>query len=135
MAVCDDARTVATPYRTVHRSGHRPDDHARLAALVDEVGAGAVVVGLPLSLDGSLGPAAKAVQSEVKALRRLLPVPVETQDERLSTVTAEAELDRSGVRGPRRRDVVDQSAAAVILQAWLDQRATGEGPPSGPGAH
>lgn len=125
VAVCDDARLVATPYRTVNRSGHRPDEHAELAELVDEVGAGVVVVGLPLSLDGSVGPAAKTVLSEVKALRRLLDVPVESHDERLSTVTAEANLDRGGVRGRRRRDVVDQLAAAVILQAWLDHRAAG----------
>lgn len=139
VAVCDTDRTVATPYRTVNRSGHRPDEHAELSDLVDEVGAGVVVVGLPLSLDGTLGPAAKSVLSEVKALRRLLAVPVETHDERLSTVTAEANLDHGGVRGPRRREFVDQLAAAVILQAWLDHRdRAGDdqgGPRSGPSAH
>jgi putative holliday junction resolvase len=122
VAVCDDARTVATPYRTVNRSGHRPDEHAELADLVVEIGAVAVVVGLPLSLDGTLGPAAKGVLSEVKALRRVLGVPVVTHDERLSTVTAEASLDRGGIRGPRRRDVVDQLAAQVILQSWMEGR-------------
>lgn len=147
VAVCDDARLVATPYRTVQRSGHRPDEHETLAALVDEVGAGVVVVGLPLSLDGSSGPAAKGVLSEVKALRRLLDVPVETHDERLSTVTAEAQLSDGGVRGRQRRDVVDQVAAAVILQSWLDSAAasgtdpasgqdSGQGgQPSGPAGH
>ena len=119
VAVCDDARTVATPYRTVNRTGHRPDDHAELSRLVDETGAVVVVVGLPLSLDGTMGPAAKAVLSEVKAIRRVLHLPVETHDERLSTVTAEDQLDRGGVRGARRRDVVDQLAAVVILEAWL----------------
>lgn len=120
VAVCDDGRTVATPYRTVDRSGHRPDEHAELARLVTEVGAVAVVVGLPLSLDGSTGPAAKAALSEVKALRKVLGVPVVTHDERLSTVAAETSLDRAGVRGSRRRRVVDQLAAQVILQSWLD---------------
>jgi putative Holliday junction resolvase len=136
VAVCDDGRTVATPYRTVRRSGHRPDEHAELAGLVDEIGAVLVVVGLPLSLDGSRGPAAKTVLSEVKALRRVLGVPVETHDERLSTVAAEASLDRGGVRGARRRDVVDQLAAQVILQSWLDGpmgRAGGQ--PSAPDPH
>ncbi len=140
VAVCDDARTVATPYRTVERTGHRPDEHDDLADLVDEVGAGVVVVGLPLSLDGSLGPAAKSVLSEVKALRRRLAVPVETHDERLSTVTAEAQLDHGGVRGTRRRDVVDQLAAAVILEAWLASRPDasdpgGGGSPTGSSGH
>ncbi len=111
-----------TPYRTVNRTGHRPDDHAALAAVVAEAGAVGVVAGLPLSLDGSIGPAAKAILSEVKALRQVLDVPIETHDERLSTVTAEAQLDRGGVRGSRRREVVDQLAAAVILEAWLASR-------------
>lgn len=112
-----------TPHRTVNRTGHRPDDHAELASVVAEAGAVGVVAGLPLSLDGSVGPAAKAILTEVKALRRVLGVPIETHDERLSTVTAEAKLDQSGVRGPRRREVVDQLAAAVILEAWLAARA------------
>ena len=56
VAICDDERTVATPYRTVNRSGHRPDEHRELADLVEEVGAVAIVVGLPLSLDGGAGP-------------------------------------------------------------------------------
>lgn len=121
VAVCDTDRTVATPFRTVRRSGHRPDEHAELASLVQEVGAVLVVVGLPLSLDGSMGLAAKKVVSEVKALGKVLGIPVETHDERLTTVTAEASLDASGVRGSRRREVVDQVAAQVILQSWLDR--------------
>ena len=120
VAVCDDARTVATPYRTVKRSGHRPDEHRELADLVDEVAAVAMVVGLPLSLDGGAGPAAKAVLSEIKALRKVVAVPIATHDERLTTVTAEEQLRRGGVRGPRQRDVVDQVAAAVILQSWIE---------------
>lgn len=113
---------VATPLQTVHRTGHRPDEHQILADLVAETEAAAVVVGLPLSLDGSTGPAAKNVLSEVKALRKVLGVPVTTHDERFSTVEAEDQLDRGGVRGRRRRAVIDQSAATVILQSWLDGR-------------
>lgn len=135
VAVCDDGRTVATPYRTVNRTGHRPDEHRELADLVTETGAAAMIVGLPLSLDGSMGPAAKAVIAEVKALRKVIGVPVETHDERLSTVTAEDSLSSSGVRGPRRRQVVDQLAAAVILQAWLDAQAADAGPSDGGDEH
>lgn len=84
------------------------------------------MVGLPLSLDGEVGPAAAAVLSEVKSLRRTLggsrSVPVETQDERLTTVTAEDYLAERGIRGRKRREVVDQVAAAVILQTWIDGR-------------
>lgn len=131
VAVCDDARTVATPYRTVRRSGHRPDEHRELADLIDEVGAVAMVVGLPLSLDGGAGPAAKAVRSEIKALRQVVGVPVVAHDERLTTVTAEEQLRTGGVRGARRRDVVDQVAAAVILQSWIDSQG---GQPTGSSA-
>ena len=120
VAVCDEGRTVATPYRTVKRSGHRPDEHRELADLVSEIGAVGIVAGLPLSLDGTVGPAAKSVLSELKALRKVVDVPVVAHDERLTTVTAEAHLDVGGVRGSRRRDVVDQVAAAVILQSWID---------------
>ena len=82
-----------------------------------------VVVGLPLSLSGDEGPAARAARTEAKTLATLVEVPIETFDERLTTVTAERALTEAGVRGPARRQVVDKVAAAVILQAFLDRRA------------
>lgn len=120
VAVSDSAGTVATPYEVVPRAGDRTADHRRVGALVDEVGAGVVVVGLPVSLDGSLGPAARAILSEVEELRAALSVEVVTWDERLSTVEAERSLRTTGVRKADRRRVVDQVAATVILQSWLD---------------
>ena len=82
-----------------------------------------MVVGLPLSLDGSLGPAARAALAEAEALAAVVPVPVETFDERLTTVTADRSLMEAKMRAPARRRVVDKVAAAVMLQAWLDRRA------------
>jgi putative holliday junction resolvase len=120
VAVSDSGRVLATPYRTVERAVTREADHATLAAVVAEVEATAVVVGLPISLDGTMGPAARAVLDEVETLRGSLTVPVHTVDERLTTVTASRELQAAGVRGRARRRVIDQSAAAVILQCWLD---------------
>jgi putative Holliday junction resolvase len=79
-----------------------------------------VVVGLPLSLTGERGPAAVKAGAFADALRSFLDVPVELQDERLSTVEAERALREAGIGGRERRDVVDRSAATVILQAWLD---------------
>jgi putative Holliday junction resolvase len=113
---------VATPYEVVARSDDRAVDHARIAALVAEVEADVVVVGLPLSLDGSTGPAARSIIEEADELRARLPVAVAvvTWDERLSTVEAERSLLAGGVRGRKRRRVVDQVAATVILQSWLD---------------
>lgn len=119
VALSDPAGVVATPYEVLVRSD-READHARIAAIVEEVGAEAVVVGLPLSLDGSVGPAAQAVLDEVEELRRRVGVPVICWDERLSTAEAERSLRTIGVKGARRRRVVDQVAATVILQSWLD---------------
>ncbi len=121
VAVCDAGRVLATPYGTVKRVGDRPKEHAEIQEIIDETGAVLVVVGLPLSLDGQLGPAARSVVSEVKGLHRALSVPVETHDERLTTITAEGNLADGGVRGRKRREVVDQVAASVILQGWLDR--------------
>jgi putative Holliday junction resolvase len=83
-----------------------------------------VAVGLPLSLDGSVGPAAEAVLAEVAELAKVLAVPVETVDERFTTVTADQQLKAGGVRGRDRTKIIDQAAAAVLLQAWLDRQET-----------
>ena len=114
--------TLATPYEVLARSGDRRRDHRAIAEHVAETEAEVVVVGLPLSLDGSVGHAAQRVLDECDQLAEVLDVPVETWDERLSTVTAERSLDAQQLRGPARRRVVDKVAAAVILQAWLDAR-------------
>jgi putative Holliday junction resolvase len=120
VALSDSGGTVATPYEVVTRSGDRGRDHRRIADLVDEAGADVVVVGLPLSLDGSIGPAARGVLDEVDELRAALTAEVVTWDERLSTVEAERSLRVMGVKKGNRRRVVDQVAATVILQSWLD---------------
>ena len=120
VALSDSGGTVATPYETVQRSGDRARDHRRVAALAEETGAEVVVVGLPLSLDGTVGPAARAILDEVGELRVALPVEVVTWDERLSTVEAERSLRAMKVRKGDRRRVVDRLAATVILQSWLD---------------
>jgi putative pre-16S rRNA nuclease len=120
VALSDSAGTVATPYDVLTRSADQIRDHGRIAELVDEVDAEVVVVGLPLSLDGSIGPAARSILDETDELRARLPVGVVTWDERLSTVEAQRRLRAVGVKGPKGRQVVDQVAATVILQSWLD---------------
>jgi putative holliday junction resolvase len=122
VALSDSAGSLATPFEVVERSGDRSRDHRRIAELLDEAGAEIVVVGLPLSLDGSAGPAARAALDEAEELRATLGVPVEEWDERFTTVTAHQDLAASGVRGRARRKVVDKVAASVMLQAWLDHR-------------
>ena len=120
VAVCDSAGTVATPVETLVRSGEAETDLRAIADQVREWQAEIVVVGLPLSLDGTEGPAAKAARAEIDRLDRLLSVPVVSYDERLTTVIAERSLREQQMKGPRRRGVVDQVAAAVILQSWID---------------
>ena len=122
VAVSDPTGTVASPLATVPR--RTPAEDARtIAALADEQAATTVVVGLPVTLAGAEGPAAKAVRAYLAELAPLLPgLAFELVDERLSTVAAERALVGGGVRRRARRQVVDQVAASVFLQTWLDRR-------------
>jgi len=122
IGIAVSAGSLATPYEVLARSGDRTRDHRAIAAHVAEAEAEVVVVGLPLSLDGSVGPAAERALAEVDELAAALDVPIETWDERLSTVTAERSLMDQQLSAPARRRVIDKVAAAVILQSWLDAR-------------
>ena len=126
VAASDPGGVLASPRTTLERSGDLALDHRRIAALVAEEEATTVVVGLPLSLDGSIGPAARAVLDEVVDLAAVLRVPVVTHDERFTTVTAHEQLRAAGMGGRRRRSVVDQQAATVLLQDWLDAQRPGD---------
>ena len=122
IAVSDISGTVASPLTTVHRSKSKRHDHDEIARLVRIEEAELVVVGLPLSLDGTHGPAATAAMNEADRLASVVGVPVEMYDERFTTVTAERGMLEAGMNAQARRKVVDKVAAAVMLQAWLDHR-------------
>jgi putative Holliday junction resolvase len=122
VALSDSGGLVATPYEVVARSGSRSRDHQRILALAEEAGVDVIVVGLPLSLDGSIGPAAAGALAETEELRATTELPVETYDERLTTVSADRSLVQMNLKAGARRKVVDKVAAAVMLQAWLDSR-------------
>jgi putative Holliday junction resolvase len=125
VAFSDSGRSLASPWGTIERSGDPGRDRAAVVAAVMEVEASTVVVGLPLSLTGEAGPAARAALEEAAALRQLLEplgVTVETADERYTTVEAERALRAAGRSGKAARKVVDSAAAMVLLQAWLDTR-------------
>ena len=126
VAVSDSARTMALPRTTVVRTGDPQRDRRTLVDLILEEEATVVVVGLPLSLDGSPRRAATEAAAEAAELAALLEphgVGVELFDERLTTVTAHQALAAGGTRERARRPVVDQAAAAVLLGAWLDAAA------------
>ena len=127
VARSDPSGMLATPVETVRRG---EGDLARIVAILAEENAVEVVVGLPRSLSGGEGPAAVKVRAFAGELaRRVAPVPVRLCDERLTTVTAEGMLRDRGRKGARRRAVVDQAAAVVILQQALDtERARGSAP-------
>lgn len=123
VAYSDSGRTLASPWGTVERSGDPARDREAVVEVIAEIQAGTVVVGLPLSLSGASGPAARAAQSEAAALRALLEpmaITVETCDERFTTVEAQRSLTKAGRRGRAARSVIDSAAAMVLLQAWLD---------------
>lgn len=123
VAVSDPSGVLASPHVVLERARHHAVDHRAIAELVEEVGAERVVVGLPLSLDGHDGPAARLVRHELDELAAALAVPVDAHDERFSTVSADRALIGAGLKAPARRKVIDQVAAAVLLQSWLDARA------------
>jgi putative holliday junction resolvase len=127
VARSDPSGLIATPVETVRRGA---GDLARLAAITAEEDAVEVVVGLPRSLSGGEGPAAAKVRAFAAEIAgAVAPVPVRLCDERLSTVTAESVLRGQGKKGQKRRAVVDQAAAVVILQNALDsERGTGVEP-------
>lgn len=126
VARSDPSGVLATPVETVPRGR---GDLRRLKRIVADEEAVEVVVGLPRSLSGGEGPAAVKVREFAQRLaEKVAPVPVRLTDERLSTVTAETML-RDQRKGAKRRAVVDQVAAVVILQQALDrERATGRPP-------
>lgn len=121
VAACDPAGVLATPLTTLARDPRGGADLVRLTRLVQEREAVEVVVGLPKSLSGRHGPAARAAREYAEALaERIDPVPVRMSDERLTTVAATRRLAEAGTRGRKGRSVVDRSAAVLILQGWLD---------------
>ncbi len=122
VAVSDAGQTVASGVTAIHRGTDRSADHEAVAAMVREYEAVGVVVGVPLSLSGQEGPAARSALSEVEQLRRSLDVEVDTIDERLTTIAASSALRAAGRSSRRQRSVVDQTAAALLLQTWIDRR-------------
>ena len=117
---------LASPWGTIERSGDPDRDRAAVVDAVREVEAMTVVVGLPLSLSGEVGPAARAGARRgggaARAARAARASTVETADERFTTVEAERSLRAAGRTGKAARKVVDSAAAMVLLQAWLDRR-------------
>ncbi|HEU4727407.1 MAG TPA: Holliday junction resolvase RuvX [Kofleriaceae bacterium] len=121
VAMTDEAMIAAHPLTVLQRSGHS-GDAAAVAALVAQHGITDVVVGMPFELSGRIGHRARRVQDFAAVLRAALPgaVRMHEQDERFTTAQAERVLIAADMSRARRREVIDQQAAALILRAWLD---------------
>jgi putative Holliday junction resolvase len=122
VAITDTHQRVASGLQVLARGDDIAADRRALALIVAEEDVAGVVVGLPLSLDGSVGPAARAVLDEVELLGGAFSVPLDTVDERFTTVAANQALRAGGRRGQKARKRVDEVAATLLLQSWLEQR-------------
>ncbi len=122
IAISNQEMTLATPLTVVHRSSQTSEDHETIKAIAHEWEVELLVVGMPLSLDGSLGASAENVLKEIKHLERNTGIPVDTFDERFTTTTAKQILHDQGVSEKEQKNVIDQVAASIILQTWLDHK-------------
>ena len=125
IAISDDAGSIAFPRETVPARGGWADAAGRVREALADEEVELVVVGLPLRLDGTEGEAARRARGLREALAAALRVEVTYWDERLTTVAAERSLIEMGRRGSKRREVVDQSAATILLQGYLDAKKGG----------
>lgn len=120
IAISDRGLSLATPRPVIRRKKFTADATA-LLALLEKDNAGAIVLGLPLNMDGTEGPRAQATRAFARNLARLTDMPVAYWDERLSTVAAERSLIEQDVSRGKRADRIDSAAAAFILQGALDR--------------
>lgn len=118
VAICEGEGLPAMPLCTID-SVSREKDVVAIAALASKRGARTLVVGYPLKLDGTRGPAAESMDKFVAALRKVFDGAVVTADERLTTAAAHRKLRETGLSGGKRRAFVDRLAAVEILDGWL----------------
>lgn len=122
VAMSDELGISANPVTVIQRIGSPKKEMAEVRRMAEESGVEQIVVGLPLMMDGSVGIQAEKVLEFVEGLRRRTRIPIDTWDERLSTVQVERMLISDDQSRAKRKQVIDKLAAAVILQSYLDRR-------------
>lgn len=122
VALSDELQVLATPLEFIPAEPFAAFLD-RLKTILREKEVEMILVGMPRNMDGSYGPAALKVQEFVAVLKDALTVPIKTWDERLTSVQAHRFLAEGGVRSHQRKGKVDQMAAAILLQSWLESRA------------
>lgn len=120
IAFSDVRETLASPY-TVIKETYQPKLIERLCEIIKKENAERIVVGLPRNMDGSYGFRAEACREFGNALQAKSEIPVEFQDERLTTVMAHNILSANNVKGKKRKDTVDAVSAVMILQSYIDK--------------
>lgn len=121
IAVSDATESLASPVKTIEQR-HLDRLCDEVAALAKTLGVGEIVVGHPCNMDGSRGESAKRAEGFAADLEEATGLPVKLWDERLTTVAATGYLNETNVRGKKRKQTVDQVAAVIILQNYLDSR-------------
>jgi putative Holliday junction resolvase len=124
VAVSDELKLIATPLEFIPAEPFA-DFLARLKDILREKEVELILVGLPRNMDGSYGPAALKVREFVGALKEAVTIPILTWDERLTSAQAQRFLIQGGVRREQRKEKVDKTAAAILLQSYLDSRTNG----------
>jgi putative Holliday junction resolvase len=119
LAISDETAVIARPLQFL-AAEPRADFLRRLQEIIDSRQVGEIVVGLPRNMNGTYGPAAEQVRAFVAVLEKVLTISVKTWDERLTTVQASRMLIETGVRREKRKERVDEIAAAILLQSYLD---------------
>ena len=123
VAISDELKSIAQPLEFIPAAPFA-DFLFRLKELLREKQVELILVGMPRNMDGSYGPAALKVQDFVAALRAAVTVPIQTWDERLTSVQANRFLLEANVRRQKRKQKADKTAAALLLQSYLDRLAT-----------
>lgn len=121
IATSDPMGIIAGGYETYTRTKDESKDLAYLADLSKNKGCDALVLGLPLNMDGTEGEKVAEIRDFAEKLSQYTDIKIVFQDERLSTVSAQKMLIESGVRREKRKNVVDKVAATIILQSYLDR--------------
>ena len=122
LAISDELGMLAHPLETIHIKDVA-DPLARIAAIVERHEIAMIVLGLPRNMNGTYGPAAEKVRAFAETLRARVPCEVKLWDERLTSVAAQRSLHEVGRTVKQSREVIDQVAAQMILQGWLDSQA------------
>lgn len=120
LALSDVGHRIASPYATIQRRKFK-DDAAELVRIAGKEGVAALVLGLPVNMDGTEGPRCQAARAFARNIAQILPLPIALWDERMSTMAVQRMMtDEADLSRARRAELVDKLAASYILQAYLD---------------